>query len=56
MRAYTPKAFNHDQLGRVEKGEFELEPHQLSGIRHFVTIIEEQKPAKKAKPSRSKKV
>ena len=54
MKAYTPKAFNHDQLGRVEKGEFKLEPHQLSGISHFVTIVEESEPAKKKKAAEKK--
>ena len=31
------KSFNHDQLGRIEKGqEFEATPAQIGGVKQFV--------------------
>lgn len=55
MRIKALKNFNHDQLGRVSKGqEVEITPNQLSGIKHLVSIYEtkviHEEPAEPKKP------
>lgn len=41
IKAKALKAFNHDELGRVTKGqEFEATEAQLSGVMRFVELIE----------------
>ena len=48
MKYVANKAFLHDRLGRVEKGqEFEATESQLGSIRAFVSPVKAEKPADK---------
>lgn len=60
MRIKALRTFNHDQLGRVEKGQEvdDVTPAQLSGIRKYVEIYEtkviHQEPEQPKKPEPEK--
>lgn len=50
MKAKALKAFLHDQLGRVEKGQvFEANAAQLAPVARFVEVIDEPAPKPKGK-------
>ena len=57
MQATAHKAFLHDQLGRVEKGEFTVTAEQANSLRHLAFVeIHETKPhveAIETKPERT---
>lgn len=56
MKATAHKAFLHDQLGRVEAGEFTVTAEQANSLRHLDFVeIHETKPrvdAVETKPER----
>lgn len=59
MKATTKIAFLHDQLGKVEAGDFEVNAEQAASLRHldFITLHEkaEKKAEKHEKPAKSSK-
>jgi hypothetical protein len=60
MKAKAIKAFLHDQLGRVEKGqEFEATEAQLAPVRGFIEVYEtkvvQDKPREGADPDTPKR-